>query len=126
MGIGTLTYVDPSTNIFGSLGHEISEKTTKKLFDASDGEIFSSNISKVIKSKNGTPGEKVAKFNPDDIYGEIFKNTVKGVYGNYTNKLDDKKLYNVSNDIKLGKAKIFTKIAFIDNRIAMDAPMHAP
>ena len=110
MGIGTLTYVDPSTNIFGSLGHEISEKTTKKLFDASDGEIFSSNISKVIKSKNGTPGEKVAKFNPDDIYGEIFKNTVKGVYGNYTNKLDDKKLYNVSNDIKLGKAKIFTTI----------------
>lgn len=110
MGIGTLTYIDPATNIFGSLGHEISEKTTKKIFDASDGEIFSSDVSKIIKSKNGSPGEKVAKFNTDDIYGEIFKNTIKGVFGVYTNKLENKKLYDVSNDIKLGKAKILTTI----------------
>lgn len=110
MGIGTLTYIDPSTNIFGSLGHEIAEKTTKKLFDASDGEIFSSNVSKIIKSQNGNPGEKVAKFNPEDVYGEIFKNTIKGVYGTYTNELENKKLYNVSKDVKLGKAKILTTI----------------
>ena len=27
-GIGTLTYIDPKTTIFGALGHEIVEKTT--------------------------------------------------------------------------------------------------
>ena len=29
-GIGTLTYIDPNTKIFGALGHEIAEKTTMK------------------------------------------------------------------------------------------------
>ena len=62
MGIGTLSYIDPTTNIFGCLGHEISEKITKKLFDANSGTIFSSSVSKIVKSKNGNPGEKIAKF----------------------------------------------------------------
>ena len=110
MGIGTLTYVDPGTNIFGSLGHEISEKMTKKIFDSTDGTIFSSVVTKIIKSKNGSPGEKLARFNPDDIYGNINKNTSTGVYGNYLKEIKNKKLYEVSSNINLGKATILTTI----------------
>ena len=32
-GIGTLTFIDPNTKIFGALGHEIIEKTTNQRFD---------------------------------------------------------------------------------------------
>ena len=31
MGIGTLTYIDPQTNTFGSLGHEILDQDTKQI-----------------------------------------------------------------------------------------------
>ena len=112
MGIGTLTYIDPLTNIFGSLGHEINEKITKKLFEANSGTIFSSVVSKIVKSKNGTPGEKIARFNYDDIYGNITKNTKIGIYGNFKADLVNKKLYKVANEseLKLGKAYILTTI----------------
>ena len=36
-GIGTLTYIDPKTTIFGALGHEIVEKTTGEKFEIKDG-----------------------------------------------------------------------------------------
>lgn len=112
MGIGTLTYVDPETKIYGCLGHEITERTTRELFNAKNGTIFSSEVTNVIKSKNGDPGEKIAEFNPQDIYGTIFENTKKGVFGNYTTVVEDKKLYKVaeSKDVKTGKAKILTVI----------------
>jgi len=112
MGIGTLTYIDPFTNIFGCLGHEINEKITKKLFDVNSGTIFSSFVSKIVKSKNGNPGEKVAKFNQEDIYGNIKKNTITGVYGVLTKEIDDKELYKVANEeeIALGDASILTTI----------------
>ena len=112
VGIGTLTYIDPETSIFGCLGHEISEKVTKKLFEASEGTIFSSYVTKIIKSKNGSPGEKVAKFDAENVYGKINKNTKSGVYGEFEIDINAKKLYKVANrsEIKLGKAKILTTI----------------
>ena len=111
-GIGTLTYIDPLTNIFGSLGHEINEKVTKKIFEVKDGTIFSSFVSRIIKSKNGNPGEKVARFNTEDIYGTINKNTKTGVYGVMTKDIDHKNLYKVANldELKTGPATILTTI----------------
>ena len=38
-GIGTLTYIDPDTKIFGALGHEILEKTTGERFEIKDGSL---------------------------------------------------------------------------------------
>ena len=112
MGIGTLTYIDPTTKIFGSLGHEISEKMTKKIFDVNNGSIFSSNIKKIVKSKNGIPGEKIASFNFNDIKGNITKNTITGVYGNYIDAFENNNIYEVAkkDEIKIGDASILTTI----------------
>ena len=112
MGIGTLTYIDPNTKIYGCLGHEITEKTTRDVFEASGGSIFNSEVTDVVKSKNGNPGEKVAEFNTKDIFGSVFENTKKGVFGKYTSNIKSKKLYKVAetNQIKTGKAKILTVI----------------
>ena len=109
-GIGTLTYIDPQTRLFGALGHEIIEKTTGKLFTASSGSIFESTITGITASSKGIPGSKNAKYYTQSVLGTIFENTNKGIFGNYSNVLPDKKLYKVASfdEIKLGNAKILT------------------
>lgn len=112
MGIGTLTYIDPKTNIYGCLGHEITEKTTREIFEADDGSIFETEVTEIIKSKNGNPGEKIAEFDLKNTFGNVFENTKKGVFGIYTALIKDKKLYKVAepSEIKTGAAKMLTVI----------------
>ncbi len=112
VGIGTLTYIDPNSNIFGALGHEIIEKNTGKLLNLKDGTIFNSSITSIDPSSNGIPGSKNANINFNRIKGIINENTNKGVFGIYNEKINNKKLYKVTNidEIKLGKAQILTVI----------------
>lgn len=111
-GIGTLTYIDPETKIFGSLGHEIIEGNTNKKIEVKTGTIFNSTITGINKSSNGTPGEKKAKLNPTDVYGNIEKNTEYGLFGKYTKEISHTKELEVANknEIKVGKATILTVI----------------
>lgn len=112
-GVATLTYIDTNNMTFGALGHEIIEKTTKSKFDTSDGTIFSSIVTGITKSTNGDPGEKNARSDSTDIYGEVKENTTSGIFGTYTNSLPNSKLYKVAspNEIKQGSAKILTVIS---------------
>ena len=109
-GVGTLTYIDPETKIFGSLGHEIVDSKTGRIIDISDGFIFESIVTGIIKSTDSKTGEKQAKFNMDEIYGQIDKNTINGVFGKYIEDIDNKLLIDVGRveDIELGPAKIIT------------------
>lgn len=110
-GIGTLTYIDPETNMYGALGHEIIEKNTMEIADINNGEIFSSTITGIKKSDFGIAGEKNATYDTSNIYGDIKKNTISGIFGKYDKDYNGK-LYKVANinDIKLGNAKILTVI----------------
>ena len=109
-GIGTLTYIDPESKIFGALGHEILEQTTGILFEIKDGKIFNSTVTGVVPSSDGNPGEKEAKYDAENTIGTAFSNTTQGVFGKYTNELPKKDTYKVArkSDIKLGDAKILT------------------
>lgn len=111
-GIGTLTYIDPNTRLFGALGHEIIEKNTGKILEVKDGKIYASTVTNIEPSVNGVPGEKNAKLDNDKVLGDIFKNTNKGIFGNYKLDTNDKKLYKVAktSDIKKGDAIIRTVI----------------
>lgn len=109
-GIGTLTYIDPNTKLFGALGHEIIESTTKEIFEVGNGKIFGSSVTGIEPSLNGSPGEKNAIVDHENENGDIKENTIKGIFGNYTSEFDNSKLYKVAktNDIKKGEAKILT------------------
>lgn len=109
-GVGTLTYIDPETKIFASLGHEIVDSKTGRIVDIKDGYIFDSNVVGIIKSTSTTTGEKQAKFNANEVNGTIEKNTIKGIYGKYIKELDNNNLISVGtpDEIKLGPAKIYT------------------
>lgn len=116
-GVGTLTYIDPNTKLFGALGHEIIEKTSGQKLEITEGKIFASTVTGVTRSSIGKPGEKNAKYDSSTIYGNIFENTTKGVFGEYTATIPEKKKYKVAqvDDINLGKASIFTVIS--DNTV---------
>lgn len=109
-GIGTLSYIDPETKIFGALGHEIVESNSNSIVEIKTGTIFENTITSIDKSVNGTPGSKNAKFKYDNIYGEILKNTSYGIYGVYTKEYPEKELVEVAkpNEIKIGAATIQT------------------
>ncbi len=111
-GIGTLTYIDPNTRLFGALGHEIIEKSTGKILEVKDGKIYASSVTNIEPSVNGVPGEKNAKLNSDEVLGDIFENTSKGIFGNYKLETNTGKLYKVGkiSDIKKGDAIIRTVI----------------
>lgn len=109
-GIGTLTFIDPNTKKFGALGHEIQEQSTGKILEIKDGKIFDSNVTGIIPSKDGNPGEKKAEYNANEIKGITNENTTQGIFGDYTEELPNKKTYKVADiqDIKEGNAKILT------------------
>lgn len=109
-GVGTLTYIDPNTKLFGVLGHEITDSKTGEIIDIIGGTIFDSKITGITRSSKGNPGEKNAILYSDKVNGTIFENTSKGIFGNYTSNIDDINLYKVANidDIKLGDATIKT------------------
>lgn len=108
-GVGTLTYIDPGTMMYGALGHEIIDRNTKTMVDIDDGKIFKSCVTGITKSTNGNPGSKNALYYSDVVYGNINKNTHSGIFGNFSANTDNLKLYKVSNPV-LGDAKILTVI----------------
>ena len=111
-GIGTLTYIDPNTKIFGALGHEIDEKTTATKFEISGGVIFGANVIGIEKSTNGKAGEKNARYDKTKVFGTITGNEISGIFGSYTSNIDTNNLIEVAkpNEVKQGKAKIRTVI----------------
>lgn len=109
-GIGTLTFVDPNTKLYGALGHEVIESSSGTMINVKDGKIYNSSVTSIDKSTRGEPGAKNANVDANDVYGNIKENTVSGVFGNYTKEVNNKSLYKVAKygDINLGMAKIIT------------------
>ena len=111
-GIGTLTYIDPKTTIFGALGHEITERTTGERFEIKDGKIFKATVTDNTKSENGSPGEKNATYDESVTYGKINSNEESGIFGKYSSELLDTEALEVGtkDDVRKGEAIIRTVI----------------
>lgn len=110
-GIGTISYIDPNTKIYGALGHEVIESNTRQLVEVKDGSIFESNVTSIDRSVNGSPGSKNATINYNNLLGNIDKNTNKGIYGKM-DKIPEKKAMDVAkfDEIEKGKATIYTTL----------------
>ncbi len=109
VGVGTLTYVDPFTNYFASLGHGVYGENLE--IGNVDGTLVYSSVEAIKKGMPGKPGEKRAVLNNSAI-GIINYNDISGVYGmiNKEYKPTSKIKLGDQNDAKKGKAKIYTVI----------------
>ncbi|MDD6272065.1 MAG: SpoIVB peptidase S55 domain-containing protein [bacterium] len=110
IGLGTLTYIDPISKIYGALGHEILLSETEKRVEIKNGNILMSNVTSINKSRNGYVGSKNANILYNDIIGTIEKNTNKGIFGIYTSSLPNKNLIQIGeySSIEKGDAHILT------------------
>lgn len=111
-GVGTLTFIDPNTKLYGALGHEIVEKTTGQKLEIKEGKIYESTVTGIVRSNDGNPGEKNARYDTSKVYGNVKENTTSGIFGEYTSEISNEKLYKVAKyeDIKIGNASILTVI----------------
>ncbi len=108
-GIGTLTFIDPASNNYGALGHEITENNTSDIIEVKTGKIFKNSITNIEESKDGNPGSKNAEFYYNTTYGDIKKNTRYGIYGKYTATYDMNTIAVASKEeVKIGEAYIYT------------------
>lgn len=111
-GIGTLTYIDPVTKVYGALGHEIILSSTNKSVEVKSGIIYDSFVKSIDRSISGKVGSKNASIRYNNKLGTIIKNTPVGLYGKYVDSVPKKDLMEVANfnEIELGEAYIYTNI----------------
>lgn len=81
-GVGTLTFVDLDTGVFGALGHPITDIDTGILLEAEKGRIQYSRVVDVVQGQKGHPGELKGAFITSGAgIGQIQANTEYGLFG---------------------------------------------
>ncbi len=108
VGVGTLTFINPETKAFASLGHGIVDQ--KVLIGSISGDLLVSNIDDIKKALPGVPGEKKAVIG-NNVIGKLTKNNATGLYGSINSRtfLNKKKIKVAAQDeVKLGKATMLT------------------
>lgn len=115
-GVGTLTFYAPDQNVYGALGHVITDMDTQTPIVVGGGEIVHSNVTSIAKSLTGEPGEKRANFTKNSrVLGNIEKNTAFGIFGKMAS-FPENGLMNeaisvaYAEDVKEGPAQILTVV----------------
>lgn len=114
-GIGTMTFYDPDSGLFGALGHGINDVDTSLIMPLESGSIMYASVSDVKKGEAGKPGELHGTFQVNQDMGDLFANTPGGIFG----VLTDESLVDGGNavpmaarrDVKIGPATILSNIA---------------
>lgn len=112
LGIGTVSYYDPSTKTYGALGHPVKDAGAD-VFELASGSIYSSTVNGVKPNGEGAVGEKVATLDQDTVLGNVTKNTDYGIVGSYVELPENAVLYEVAapSAVKLGDAQIMTVLS---------------
>lgn len=79
-GIGTVTFYDPETGKFGTLGHGVSG-SKGDLLQMTQGFAYEAQILSVKKGKSGDPGQLKGSADAVSTLGTLLRNTPQGVFG---------------------------------------------
>ena len=79
-GIGTVTFYDPETHLFGTLGHGVNDKSGK-LLKMANGNAYPALILSVKQGISGEPGQLLGSISQNEPTGQLIKNTPQGVFG---------------------------------------------
>lgn len=114
-GVGTATFYEPGSGVFAALGHGITDIDTGNLITIANGELVNSNIISVVKGEKGKPGEIRGSIEGQTKLGDIYKNTVFGIYGKINSDIMMQNTENAieimpRNEIKQGKAYIICQL----------------
>lgn len=109
MGVGTLTFYNPSTGAYAALGHGVSEQEVQELIQVDTGAINVASILNVKKGEKNSPGEIRGLLNDNVQLGTINKNETSGIYGeisDLTNYFRGRQTIEIANknEIELRKS----------------------
>ena len=110
-GIGTMTFYERETGMFGGLGHAVCDVDTGFEMPISNGDAVEAQVKGCYKGKNGTPGELCGVFSGGSI-GELLYNGNTGIYGMLKDYDKNAPVLPValSSEIQIGKAQILATV----------------
>lgn len=110
IGVGTLTYYDPSNNTYGALGHEIMDSDLKQIAEVPSGSLYPANVISITKAQDNIPGEKHAEIDFSSAFANVLANTNIGIYGHYDSMLRNVKAlpWAKHDEVHTGKAVMYT------------------
>ena len=110
-GIGTVTFIDPETHLFGGLGHGVYESDGGSIVNIKDGICCDVILGGLKRGEVGRPGE-LSGILSKNVTGNIFKNTECGVFGVFENIADSSLVLPVGtrSDVKVGEAEIVSTV----------------
>ena len=79
-GIGTVTFYDPESGRFGTLGHGVND-SRGRLLPMARGTAYRAKVASIQAGKPGAPGQLKGALNSDAPLGSLSGNTVRGVFG---------------------------------------------
>ena len=79
-GIGTVTWYDPDTGRFGTLGHGVNNPRGELLHMVS-GNAYKASVVSVRKGACGNPGQLMGALQDSKPVGTLYKNTARGIFG---------------------------------------------
>ncbi|MCL2081518.1 MAG: hypothetical protein FWH16_05390 [Oscillospiraceae bacterium] len=79
-GIGTLTFYDPRSGVFGALGHGINDTGTSSLMRMASGMLLDAEVVDVRRGSSGQPGELKGSFDTGSS-GTLLVNSPNGLFG---------------------------------------------
>ena len=110
LGVGTMTYYNPETKSFGSLGHAMNDIDLNDQALIKAGTIYQSRVTGIKKGSQAAAGQKIAEIN-DVAIGSIDDHSQFGIYGKYDESAlpskDTMETASIS-EVKLGKAYFLT------------------
>ena len=114
-GVGTATFYEPSTGMFASLGHGITDVDTGDLITIANGELVTTKLVSITKGEKGKPGEIRGSIEGCSKIGEVYKNTSFGIFGKLTNQSylnikSEEMEVATRAEIKIGKAEIICEL----------------
>ncbi len=115
-GIGTITFLNQENQVYGALGHPITDVDTGALMPVEQGSVSDTEIVDVKKGTRGEPGELRGLFDQSGTNrGVILKNTRNGIYGvmekGYCAGVSNNALPVASKgQVHAGKAEIYANV----------------
>ena len=111
-GIGTVTFIDPNSGVFGALGHGVYDADTDTLMDIRSGSLTEAELTGIVKGQKGKAGELTGKLDLQEKFGAVEENTKTGIFGIAERMMIEKKAIPAAewSEVKKGKAEILSDL----------------
>ena len=108
-GIGTVTFIEPESGVFGALGHSVNEENTGHPVPLRQGSICPAEIVSVSPGAPGSPGELCGSSDESAPIGSVARNTSVGIFGHLTVPAEGRRIQ--TGELRPGEASILATLS---------------